>query len=65
MKQKPIPAQKPVYEDYTIEVGTSMGYPVLSTLTAEDQEEAAKAGLTISDLIEIEKRSYGDWQRDC
>jgi len=65
MKQKPIPATKPVYEDYTFQVSTCEGHPVMTTITAEDIEEAAKAGITEQDLIHIEMVSYRDWQCDC
>lgn len=53
------------YEDYTFQVGSEHGYPVFSTITAEDQKDAAEHGLTLDDLIEMELDSFGDWQRDC
>jgi len=65
MKQKPIPAPKPVYEDCTIQVSTWEGHPVMTTITADDIEEAAKAGVSLQDLIHIEQVSYRDWQCDC
>jgi len=58
--------KKEKYEDITITVGTCEGFPIKQTITAKEQEEFVAGGYgTVSDLIEINKNSYRDWQADC
>lgn len=58
--------QKLNYEDITFQVATTEGYPVMTTVTAEDQKQFVESGYgTVSDLIDLEMSSYRDWQSDC
>ena len=52
-------------EDYTFQVSSWEGFPVMSTITVADQIAAAESGISLQDLIDIELTSYRDWQCDC
>ena len=53
------------FEDYTFQVSQEEGYPVMSTITSEDQLAAAEDGISLQDLIDMELKSYRNWQCDC
>jgi len=54
------------YIDIDIQVATCEGYPVMQTITADEQKEFVEAGYgTISDLIDHTLVTYRDWQADC
>ena len=58
--------KKVIFEDITIQVGNAHGYPVETTISAEDQKAFIDGGYgTIEDLIDMEISSYRDWQADC
>lgn len=59
------PSRPVVYEDYLLQTGTFEGMPIYTTITAEYQKEAAKYGITLSDLIDLELETTRDWQADC
>ncbi|MEI7526814.1 MAG: hypothetical protein WCJ95_20865 [Mariniphaga sp.] len=58
-------SEKPEFEDYTFQVSQEEGFPVMSTITAEDQRAALECGLSLNDLIAMELKSYRHWQCDC
>jgi hypothetical protein len=54
------------YQDIEIQVGTEEGYPIMQTVTAEDQKEWVNRGYgSIKELIDYEISTYRHWQSDC
>lgn len=53
------------FQHYSVRVGSFEGHPIMSEITVEDQRQAAKDGVSLQDLIDIEKDAYRDWQSDC
>ena len=53
------------FEDYTFQVSQEEGFPVMSTITSEDQKAASEDGISLQDLIDMELKSYRNWQCDC
>jgi len=52
------------YQNVKFQTGNYEGIAIYTTITAKEQREAAKSGITLDDLIEME--SYNrDWQCDC
>jgi len=53
------------YEDIEVQVSTCEGFPVMETITAEDQKEFISNGYgSLKDLINWTYSSYRDWQAD-
>ncbi len=67
MKQKPIRVTKEkTYEEITYQIGSFEGFPILETMSIEEQKEIEKIeGLTVSDVIDMNISNYRDWQCDC
>ena len=53
------------FDNITIQVGTFEGFPIERTITAQEIREAQKYGISKTDLIDLEKSTYRDWQADC
>ena len=53
-------------EDITIQIGTTEGYPVMATISVQEQLEFIRDGYgTLNDLVELYQVTYRDWQADC
>ena len=53
------------YKDIEIQVSTFEGFPVMETITAQDQKEFISNGYgSLKDLIDWHYSSYRDWQSD-
>jgi len=52
------------FEEYTLQVGTFEGIPIIRTVTVQAQKEMHKLGFTASEIYDFHSQ-YQDWQADC